>query len=60
MKFNFDKWAHFDFLAIDVDGFHGEVNTNCIAMPFFILARLESLNDARFPRTTISDQYNFK
>lgn len=52
--------AHFDFLPIDVDGFHWKIHTDCIAMPLFILACFESLNDARFTCPTIANQHNFE
>lgn len=58
--FNFDFLTHFDFLSIDVDGFHWEIDADGVAMPLFILTRLEPLNDARFSRPTISNQYNFE
>lgn len=56
-------WAgvtHLNFLAINTDCFHWEIDSNCVAMALDIISRFESLHDTRFARATISDQNYFE
>lgn len=46
--------------TVNVNGFHGKVDTNCVSVAFDKVARFEALNDTRFSRATVTDQHHFK
>lgn len=51
---------YFDFLAIDLNGLHGKVDANGVALVLGICATLEPLNDARLASAAVADKHNFE
>lgn len=49
-----------DFLAVDLDGLHGKVDANGVALVFGVRAALEPLYNASFTGTAVADQHNLE
>lgn len=52
--------SHLDFLAVDLDGLHREVDANGVALVLGVRAALETLHDARFAGAAIADQHDLE
>lgn len=52
--------AHLDFLAVDLDGLHGKVNADGVALVLGVRAAFEPLHDARLAGAAIADQHDFE
>lgn len=52
--------AYLDFLAVDLDRFHGKVNANGVSLVLGVRAAFEPLHDARFAGATVADQHDFE
>lgn len=52
--------THLYFFPVNGYGFHGKVDANRIAVALNVIARFESLHNARFARATIANQHHFE
>jgi len=51
---------YFDFLAVDLDGLHGKIDADGVALVLGICATLETLNDACFASAAVTDKHDFE
>lgn len=51
---------YFDFLAVDLDGLHGKVDADGVALVLGVCATLEPLNDACLASAAVTDKHDFE
>lgn len=54
------RTKYLDFFAIDLNGLHGKVDANGVALVLGVRATLESLHNARLASAAVADEYNFE
>lgn len=60
LVFTDSQITYLNFLAINIDCFHREINTNCISSFLDKVTTSESMYDTSFSYSTVSDEDNFK
>jgi len=49
-----------DFLAVDLDGFHGKIDSNGVALVLGVRSTLEPLNDTCLSGAAVADKHDFE